>query len=92
MSHGCVRVQKWEDLADIIAERDSAMIAGMKISYTKDSINSWVANRVRKSVMVKNRLPLYILYLTCDARDNKIYFYDDIYGEDRKLADTYFKN
>ncbi len=92
LSHGCVRVQKWEDLADIIADRDSAMSAGMKISYSKDSINSWVANRVRKSVMVKNRLPLYILYLTCDARDNKIYFYDDIYGEDRKLADTYFKN
>jgi murein L,D-transpeptidase YcbB/YkuD len=39
---------------------------------------------------VKKRLPLYIEYFTCDTRNNKVVFYDDIYNEDRQLAQKYF--
>lgn len=92
LSHGCVRVQQWRQLADIIASRDSSLYTGGMLNYSKDSINTWVANGTRKSIMVKNRFPLYILYLTCDTKDGKIHFYDDIYGVDQRLAGTYFKN
>ncbi len=91
LSHGCVRVQKWQQLADFIAERDSAMQRPGSLNYSKDSIQVWIKKQVRKSIMVKNRLPLYIVYFTCSAEGNKLEFYDDIYGHDHELAEKYFK-
>jgi len=40
--------------------------------------------------LVKNKLPLYIRYFTTDAKDGKIVFYDDMYGEDKALRQKYF--
>lgn len=92
LSHGCVRVQNWQKLANFIADRDSALLKSGILNYSKDSIRTWVNNQVRKSIMVKNRLPLYIVYFTCAAHDNKLEFYDDIYGRDGELIKKYFKN
>lgn len=92
LSHGCVRVQNWQKLANFIADRDSALLKTGILNYSKDSIRTWVNNQVRKSIMVKNRLPLYIVYFTCAAHDNKLEFYDDIYGRDGELIKKYFKN
>lgn len=90
LSHGCVRVQKWQQLADIIAVRDSTISPSVSISYSGDSIKTWVSKGVRKSVNVRNRFPLYIVYYTCDASEGKIRFYSDIYNEDSKLFTEYF--
>lgn len=90
LSHGCVRVQKWQQLADIIAERDSSMASPSRLSYSEDSIQSWITNGVRKSVTVRNRYPLYIVYYTCDVRDGELRFYTDIYNEDAGLYNRYF--
>jgi murein L,D-transpeptidase YcbB/YkuD len=92
LSHGCVRVQKWQALAYFIATGDSIASAdqGKTVSYDVDSIKTWIANKSRKRIMVKKRLPLYIEYFTCDTRNNKVVFYDDIYNEDRQLAQKYF--
>lgn len=91
LSHGCVRVQNWEALAFYIARSDSAaMEEGKTISYNTDSIRTWINNKSRKRIMVKKRLPLYIEYFTCETRNNKIVFHDDIYNEDRLLAQKYF--
>ncbi len=91
ISHGCVRVQKWESLAFYIARNDSASAeVGKEISYNTDSIKNWINNRSRKRIMVKKRIPLFIKYFTCEAKDNKIVFYDDIYREDHFLAQKYF--
>lgn len=92
LSHGCVRVQKWQSLAYFIARGDSIASAdqGKTVSYDVDSIKTWIANKSRKRIMVKKRLPLFIEYFTCDAKNNKVVFYDDIYDEDRQLAQKYF--
>ncbi|MDP4284668.1 MAG: L,D-transpeptidase family protein [Bacteroidota bacterium] len=93
LSHGCVRVQKWEDIAFFIARRDSMdMKSHNNIAYTVDSIKTWIAQKSRKRIMVKNRLPLFIEYYTCSTKNNKIIFYDDIYDEDKDFAQTYFSN
>ncbi len=42
--------------------------------------------------MLKNKLPLYIQYYTCEAKNNKVVFYDDIYNEDKLYAEKYFAN
>lgn len=91
LSHGCVRVQKWEELAFFIAENDSlATKEGHPLSYTADSIRNWIANKDRKTIMVKKRLPLYIQYFTCEAKDDKIVMYNDVYNEDNLLEEKYF--
>lgn len=89
LSHGCVRVQKWEALAFYIAQRDSTATDG-NISYNADSIRNWLANQARKTIMVKKKLPLFIQYFTCEAKDNKIVFYNDVYNEDAQLEQKYF--
>ena len=93
ISHGCVRVQKWEALAFYIARNDSLSAEeGKTISYNTDSIKTWINNKSRKRIMVKKRVPLFIKYFTCEAKNDKLVFYDDIYHEDHYLATKYFIN
>lgn len=91
LSHGCVRVEQWEKLAFYIATNDSLNQApGVLPAYTIDSIKTWLASKERRRIVVKNRIPLFIRYFTCEGKDGKVIFYDDIYGEDRILRDKYF--
>ncbi len=93
LSHGCVRVQKWDALAFYIAKQDSISSApNHPMRYNIDSLKVWIADKNRKTVMVKNRLPLYIGYFTCIGKDGKIIFYKDIYSDDQTLGDKYFAN
>jgi murein L,D-transpeptidase YcbB/YkuD len=93
LSHGCVRVQEWEKLAYYIAKNDSINLkAGTTLNYTVDSIKTWLANKVRKTIIVRNRIPLFIRYFTCEGKNGKLAFYSDIYGEDKVLRDKYFAN
>ncbi len=93
LSHGCVRVQKWEELAFYIARNDSLnKTKEQQLAYNVDSIKTWLANKDRKRIIIKNRLPLYIEYFSCEAKGDKIIFYEDMYSDDRALADKYFAN
>jgi len=88
LSHGCVRVQEWEKLAYTILRYDYA--EGKKLSVVKDSLSSWLKRKEKHSIYVRNRLPVYIRYFTCEGNENGIVFYDDIYGEDKILREKYF--
>lgn len=91
LSHGCVRVQQWEKLANYIAVNDSLNLKpGESLRYTTDSIKTWIDNKINKRIAVKNKVFLFIRYFTCEAKDGKIKFYDDIYGEDKAIREKYF--
>jgi len=91
LSHGCVRVQEWDKLAYYIANNDSVNSKpGEVLKYTSDSIKSWIANKERHRMDVKNKIPLFIRYFSCEGKDGKIRFYDDIYGEDKAMREKYF--
>ena len=93
LSHGCVRVQQWEKLAFFIAKNDSINLKQTDtLRYNTDSIKLWLANKEKRRIIVKNKLPLFIRYFTCEGKDGKIIFYDDIYGEDKLLRNKYFAN
>lgn len=93
LSHGCVRVQNWEGLAFFIARNDSlATKEGHPLSYNTDSIKTWIANKDRKTIMIKKRVPLFIEYFTCQVKNDKLIFYNDIYNDDRYLEQKYFVN
>jgi murein L,D-transpeptidase YcbB/YkuD len=83
MSHGCVRIQKWDSLARILASSDS-------LRHHPDSIAQWISRGQKRSVALKERTPIYIRYFTAAAPDGSIRFYDDIYAEDKLLRNRYF--
>lgn len=92
-SHGCVRVQEWDKLAMYIARNDSLNLKkGDSLSYNADSIHTWLAEKKHKRIVVKNQLPLFITYFSCEGKDGKIKFYEDIYGEDKALREKYFSD
>ncbi len=90
LSHGCVRVQNWEALAFYIAKNDSIATKGRRLGYNSDSIKTWIANEDRKTIMVRKRLPLFIEYYTCEAKKDRIVFYNDIYNKDQFIEEKYF--
>ena len=93
LSHGCVRVQEWQKLANYIAVNDSLNLKlGDTLTYTQDSIMNWMAEKRNRRVVVKNKMPLFITYYTCELQNGKIKFFDDIYFDDRDLKQKYFAN
>jgi murein L,D-transpeptidase YcbB/YkuD len=92
LSHGCVRVQEWEKLSDYILKNDSSLAKANNIkNFTKrDSVITWLEKKEKHYIPVRNRIPVFIRYFTCSAKDGKIVFYDDIYDEDRRLGERYF--
>ena len=93
LSHGCVRVQEWQALAACIAKHDSTYAEpNDSIFYNIDSINNWIANKEKHRIPVKNKVELYIQYITCEAENNKIRFFNDVYDIDKKLTAQYFSH
>jgi L,D-transpeptidase YcbB len=89
LSHGCVRVQEWNRLAKYILSTDSTSALNGKFTST-DSLNTWLAEKKKKSIPVKNKLAVYIRYITCEGKNGGIVFYDDVYEEDRWIREKYF--
>jgi len=92
LSHGCVRVQEWQKLCKYILQNDSTYISSLgNNNFTKaDSVSKWLVKKEKHFIPVKFRIPLFIRYFTCEGKDGKIVFYDDIYDEDRRLKERYF--
>ena len=91
LSHGCVRVQEWQQLAFYIARNDSLNLsAGDSLKYNQDSITNWIANKEKHRIQVKNKIPLFFRYFSCEGNNGAIKFYEDIYGDDKRLKEKYF--
>jgi len=88
LSHGCVRVQAWEDLAKFILRNDSVHTSN---AIKVDSMQSWLAAKQKRYIPVRKPLPLFIRYFTCDTnKEGRLVFYEDIYGEDKQIRDKLF--
>lgn len=88
LSHGCVRVQEWEKLAFYLLNMDN-MASGSKSSRA-DSVRTWLRNKQKRSIALRNKMPVFIRYITCEGAGDRIIFYDDIYGDDKRLREKYF--
>ncbi|GAB4092253.1 L,D-transpeptidase family protein [Flaviaesturariibacter terrae] len=93
LSHGCVRVESWHDLATYLLRRDSTLLALDSTAKAKpvrlDSLDSWLAQKKRQYVPLRRPMPVYLRYFTAVCREGKLLFYEDIYGEDRRLRQAY---
>jgi murein L,D-transpeptidase YcbB/YkuD len=83
MSHGCIRVQKWDSLAKVLASSDS-------VRHHPDSIAQWIKRGEKRFVTLRNKTPIYIRYFTTEADEGNIRFYEDIYSDDKLLIGKYF--
>jgi murein L,D-transpeptidase YcbB/YkuD len=91
-SHGCIRVQKPEDLAVwVLANSETAAPAGK--DWEPDTIHDVMTTGPdNHQVNLKNPMPIVIFYLTAiHAEDGHTHFFDDIYGYDQKLQEVLSK-
>lgn len=90
-SHGCVRVQEWEKLARYFTYIDSLNLpAGDTLRYTFDSVKTLLSEKKNRRLPVKTPVHVYFTYFSCEGKDGKIKFHDDIYGDDKALREKYF--
>jgi L,D-transpeptidase YcbB len=86
LSHGCVRVEAWQDLAYYLLDKDSTR----PNAIPPDSLATWLSLKQKHYVPLRNKVPLFIRYFTCETNEEgEVVFYEDIYGEDQKLRATY---
>ncbi|NSL88194.1 L,D-transpeptidase family protein [Chitinophaga sp. Mgbs1] len=79
MSHGCVRVQQWDSLAQyLVSSPDTS-------NHRIDSIRAWIDREEKRQVDLTRRIPIYFRYFTAEGKNGTLIFYDDIYGEDKVL-------
>jgi murein L,D-transpeptidase YcbB/YkuD len=82
-SHGCIRVAKPKDLANIILKNDS--------NWTPEKIDAAMNSDTETMYTLKNKIPVYIGYFTSWVDDKgMIHFYEDIYNRDERLASLIF--
>lgn len=90
-SHGCVRVQEWEKLARYFTFIDSLNLPeGDTLRYTFDSVKTLLSEKKNRRLPVKTPVQVYFAYYSCEGKDGKIKFYDDIYSDDKALREKYF--
>ena len=89
LSHGCVRVQEWQQLAFYLFRNDSSLNAANNFIRI-DTVKAMLARKQKRNFSIKNKMPLFIRYVTCEGRNGNILFYDDIYGEDKMIRQKYF--
>jgi murein L,D-transpeptidase YcbB/YkuD len=75
-SHGCIRVQNPLDLGRLILANDHGN------PTTVDKMDQILATGKTTTVLLKQPLPIYLMYLTTNVRDGKVMFKPDLYSRD----------
>jgi murein L,D-transpeptidase YcbB/YkuD len=88
LSHGCVRVQAWDELARYILRNDSLYSPN---AVPVDSLEKWLTLKQKRYVPIRKPIPLFIRYFTCDVTaEGRLSFYEDVYGEDKRIREKIF--
>ena len=78
LTHGCIRVQKPEDLAEWVLRFNSG--------WSRDQIHSAMEGSRTVPVNLDNPISVFLVYMTATADENgEAHFFDDIYGRDEAL-------
>lgn len=83
-SHGCIRIAKPVELANLILRNDS--------KWTPEKINQAMNGGKEIWYPLQNKIPVYIGYFTAWVDgDGILHFYDDVYKRDDPLASLLLK-
>lgn len=79
LSHGCIRLEKFVDLAKYLIREDS-------VKYPLDSLLHDLTYEKQKYVYIRNPIPIYITYFTAEINDlGELFFFYDVYAYDEKM-------
>jgi len=82
-SHGCIRLNEPQRLAEYLLRNDS--------TWTTEKIKAAMNKSTETWVKLKEKRPVTIGYFTAwVGTDDRLYFCDDVYGHDDKLAKELF--
>lgn len=81
-SHGCIRLENPEALAEALLREHP--------EWTESRISSTIARGETRQVNLADPVPVYLVYMTVRVQDDgRIGFFEDIYGRDRPKLATY---
>jgi murein L,D-transpeptidase YcbB/YkuD len=83
-SHGCIRLEKFEEFADFLIRDDS-------LHYTPDSLKVYFARKQQHILKLKKPLPIYVRYYTAQADSTGLKLYIDIYRKDEDMMKLIYK-
>jgi murein L,D-transpeptidase YcbB/YkuD len=76
-SHGCIRVEKPDELAQYV------------LGWSADSVQRMMeGEKDDRHVAVKEKIPVYIVYMTTYVRDGVLHFGNDLYSRDQALVEA----
>ncbi len=76
-SHGCIRVEDPLGLAEFILREDAA--------WTSSRIRQAMARGTSQTIRLQQPVPILISYSTVVVKNDKVYFFPDLYGLDSVL-------
>ena len=76
-SHGCIRVEAPLALARFVLQDQP--------DWTEERLQAAMDQGEPSTLRLKSPLPVLIAYSTVIVRDERVYFYPDVYGHDRLL-------
>lgn len=79
-SHGCIRVQNPLELGRLILANDSGN------ATTPEKMDKIIASGKTTTVLLKQPLPIYLMYLTANVKDGKVTFKPDLYNRDARIV------
>jgi L,D-transpeptidase YcbB len=80
LSHGCLRVQKPMDLAEIILKEDKGWDKG-KVAELDQS------GPMNNEIAIEKRIPIHLVYFTAwVADDGRLKIYGDVYGHEKRVT------
>ena len=80
LSHGCLRVQKPMDLAEIILEHDKGWDKAKIAELNR-------AGPLNNEVVIDKRVPIHLVYFTAWAGDDgRMKIFPDIYGHEKRVT------
>ncbi len=79
-SHGCIRVEEPLELAKFVLADDP--------EWTEERIVQAMTKGRSATLRLQEPFPVVIAYSTAAIRDGRVYFFPDIYGQDRILDDA----
>ncbi|MGD9948482.1 MAG: murein L,D-transpeptidase [Desulfobulbus sp.] len=78
-SHGCIRVQNPLELGRLILTNDPGN------PTTPEKMDKIIASGKTTTVILKQPLPIYLMYLTTNISDGKVMFKPDLYKRDNSI-------
>lgn len=85
-SHGCMRLEKYMDLAHFLIRDDS-------IRLPRDTFDHYTTLDSNMKVNLRRPLPIHVRYFTCDVDTNgHVFVHSDIYLRDERMERLLYKN